>query len=92
MKFTNWKIDKIENILADEFFHLIEINSEKLKNAFPVTLSHCLSLEKTVDFIKFNKNKEKLKENYFFYIRNLETKKLIGYLGIKKIDYSISKC
>ncbi len=92
MTFTNWKIDTIENILAEEFFDLIERNNERLKNNFPITLSHCLSLEKTVDFIEFNKNKQKQKENYFFYVRNLETNNLIGYLGIKKIDYSISKC
>ena len=92
MKFNNWKIDKLENISSEEFFNLIDRNKERLKNTFPVTLSHCLNLEATIDFLKFNSVKEKNKENYFFYIRNLETNNLIGYVGIKKIDLNISKC
>ena len=66
MKFNNWKIDKLENISSEEFFNLIDRNKERLKNTFPVTLSHCLNHEATVDFIKFNSVKEKNKENYFF--------------------------
>ena len=92
MKFNNWKIDKLENISSEEFFNLIDRNKERLKNTFPVTLSHCLNLEATIDFLKFNSVKEKNKENYFFYIRSLETNNLIGYVGIKKIDLKISKC
>jgi ribosomal-protein-serine acetyltransferase len=92
MKFTNWKLDKTETILAEDFFDLIERNSERLKNTFPVTLSNCLNLEKTKDFLTFNKKTEENKEGYFFYIRNLETNNLIAYLGIKKLDYKISKC
>jgi ribosomal-protein-serine acetyltransferase len=92
MKFTNWKIEKIQNIHAKEFFDLIEKNKLRLKNTFPVTLSHCSDIEKSRDFIKFNTSKEINKEGYFYYIRNLETNNLIGYLGIKNIDNKISKC
>ena len=92
MKFTNWKLDNIENIYFEEFFNLIDKNKERLKNTFPVTLSHCSNLEETKNFLEFNNLKEKNKENYFFYVRNNETNKLIGYLGIKKIDYHVSKC
>jgi ribosomal-protein-serine acetyltransferase len=92
MKFSNWKIDKIQNILAEEFFDLIEKNKLRLKNTFPVTLLRCSDIEKSKDFIKFNTNKERNKEGYFFYIRNIDTNDLIGYLGIKNIDNKISKC
>ena len=92
MKFNNWKIDKLENISSEEFFDLIDRNKERVKNTFPVTLSHCLNLETTVKFIKENIEIESKKEGYYFYIRNLETNKLIGYVGIKKIDLKISKC
>ena len=92
MKFTNWKIDNLENISSEEFFVLIDRNKERLKNTFPVTLSHCLTHEATIVFLKFNEGKESKKENYFFYVRNLETNKLIGYIGIKKIDLQVSKC
>jgi len=34
----------------------------------------------------------KEKTGYYFYVRSIETNNLIGYIGIKKIDYHISKC
>ena len=92
MKFNNWKIDKLENISSEEFFDLIDRNKERIKNTFPVTLSHCLNLETTAKFIKENIEIESKKEGYYFYIRSLETNKLIGYSLIKKIDLTISKC
>ena len=92
MKFNNWKLDKIEDIHFKGFFELIDRNKDRLKNTFPVTLSHCLNLEETKDFLAFNTIKEKNKENYFFFVKNIETNKLIGYIGVKKIDYHISKC
>lgn len=92
MKFTNWKLDRIQKILAFEFFDLIHKNRNHINKTFPVTVFNCIDLEKTNEFIAKNILIEKQKTGYFFYIRNLETNNLIGYLGIKKIDYVISKC
>ncbi len=92
MKFANWKIDKIENILVEEFFDLIDKNRNHISKTFPVTVSNCNDLQKSKLFITNNIQIEKNKEGYYFYIRNLETNKLIGYICIKKIDYNISKC
>ncbi len=92
MQFTNWKLDKIENIHFEEFFDLIENNRNRIKKTFPVTVSNCVELKATEEFIAKNSQIEKEKTGYYFYVRNLETNKLIGYLGIKKIDYNISKC
>ena len=92
MKFTNWKLDRIQKIIASEFFDLIHKNRNHINKTFPVTVSNCIDLEKTNEFIAKNILIEKQKTGYFFYIRNLETNNLIGYLGIKKIDYNISKC
>lgn len=92
MKFDNWKIERISDIIPEDFFSLINANEIRLKNTFPVTLSKCSSLNDVKIFLDFNSNKEKEKEGYFFYIRNLESGKLIGYLGIKSIDSKISKC
>ena len=92
MKFTNWKLEKIENILAEEFFNLIDKNRNHIGKTFPVTVSNCIDLEKTAEFIANNIQIEKQKAGYYFYIRNLETNDLIGYICIKKIDFNISKC
>ncbi len=92
MKFNNWKLDKIENIRFEEFFDLIENNRNRIQKTFPVTVSNCVDLKITEEFIAKNIQIEKEKTGYYFYIRNLETNNLIGYIGIKKIDYNISKC
>jgi ribosomal-protein-serine acetyltransferase len=92
MKLTNWKLDKIENILAEEFFDLIENNRNRIIKTFPVTVSNCFDLKATEEFITKNIQIELEKKGYYFYVRNLKTNSLIGYIGIKKIDYHISKC
>lgn len=92
MKFNNWKLDKIENIHFEEFFNLIENNRNRIQKTFPVTVSNCIDLKTTEEFITKSIQIEKEKTGYYFYVRNLETNKLIGYIGIKKIDYHISKC
>ncbi|WP_310555214.1 GNAT family protein [Flavobacterium sp.] len=92
MKFTNWKLDKIENILAEDFFDLIDKNRNHINKTFPVTVSNCIDLEMSKSFVANNIQIEKEKTGFYFYIRNIETNHLIGYIGIKKIDYNISKC
>jgi ribosomal-protein-serine acetyltransferase len=92
MKFINWKLEKIKNIFAEEFFDLIDKNRNRISKTFPVTVSNCIDLEKATAFIAKNKEIEKDKQGYYFYIRNLESNNLIGYLGIKNIDNKISKC
>ncbi len=92
MKFNNWKLEKIENIRFEEFFDLIENNRNRIQKTFPVTVSNCVDLKTTEEFIAKNIQIEKEKTGYYFYVRNLETNNLIGYIGIKKIDCHISKC
>jgi ribosomal-protein-serine acetyltransferase len=92
MKFNNLKLDKIENIHFEEFFVLIENNRNRIIKTFPVTVSNCIDLKATEEFIAKNIQIEKEKTGYYFYVRNIENNNLIGYIGIKKIDYHISKC
>lgn len=92
MEFTDWKIATIDHILPEEFFNLIEKNKTHIAKTFPLTLSHCLDLEKTKQFIAYNQDKEHHKEGYFFYPRNTKTNILIGYLCVKSIDHRLSKC
>ena len=49
-------------------------------------------MKSTEEFITKSLQIEKEKSGYYFYVRNIETNCLIGYIGIKKIDYHISKC
>jgi RimJ/RimL family protein N-acetyltransferase len=92
MKFQNWKIETIEGIVPNEFFELIQKNKSHIHHSFPVTVANCLDLGKTEKFINENKKKEQNKDGYYFYIRNLETNKLIGYVCIKNIRKDVMKC
>jgi ribosomal-protein-serine acetyltransferase len=92
MVFTDWKTDRIENILPEEFYKLIDKNKNHIGKTFPVTLANSDSLEKAQNFIKASIEKEKNKEGFHFYARDIKTNNLIGYLCVKTIDYRISKC
>ena len=92
MSFIDWKIDRIENILPEDFYALIEKNVKHIEKTFPVTLENCLDLEKTKQFIAVNQEKEKNKEWFYFFAKDIKTNHLIGYLCVKSIDYRISKC
>jgi ribosomal-protein-serine acetyltransferase len=92
MSFTHWKIDRIEQILPEEFYKLIDKNKKHIWKTFPVTLANSDSLSKTKDFLEVSLDKEKNKEGFHFYARNIKTNELIGYLCVKTIHYRISKC
>lgn len=87
-----WTINRISKILPEEFYALIDRNREHISKTFPVTLANCMDLEKTVTHISNNSTKEDKKEGYYFYLRNLESRELIGYVVIKNINASLSKC
>ena len=92
MSFTDWKIDRIENIHPEEFYKLIDKNRNYIGKTFPVTLANSDSPKKADDFIAVSLDKEKNKEGFYFYARDIKTNELIGYLCVKIIDYRISKC
>lgn len=92
MSFTDLKIDRIENILPEEFYKLVDKNRNHIAKTFPVTLANSDSLKKAEDFLEVSLNKEKNNEGFYFYARDIKTNDLIGYLCIKTIDFRISKC
>lgn len=92
MSFTDWRIDRIEHVLPKEFYNLVDKNSNHIGKTFPVTLANSDSLKKAEDFLEVSRNKEKNKEGFYFYSRDIQTNNLIGYLCVKTIDYRISKC
>lgn len=92
MSFTDWKTDRIENILPIEFYKLIDKNKNHIGKTFPVTLANSDSLKKAENSITISLDKEKNKEGYYFFARDIKTNSLIGYLCVKTIDYRVSKC
>lgn len=92
MSFTDWKIDRIEQVSPEEFYKLVDKNRSHIGKTFPVTLANSDSLDKTKDFLVVSIDKEKNKEGFHFYARDIKTNELIGYLCVKTIHYRISKC
>lgn len=92
MSFKNWTTETIQNIRPEEFHELLTNNKQHIQNTFPVTLSSCSNLENTRDLIARNIEKEQNHDGYFFYLRNLDTQNLIGYVCIKNINKTIRKC
>jgi ribosomal-protein-serine acetyltransferase len=92
MEFENWKIETIAAIHPEEFYKLIDSNRKHIEKTFPITLSCCEDLDKTTLFLTEAAEKEEMKNGYYFYIRNLETHELIGYVCIKNINKTICKC
>jgi len=89
---NSWEINTIDAILPEEFFALVERNRRHIVNTFPVTLSGCGTPERTIAFlIQAAENQEK-GDNYYFYLRDTQSKKLIGYICVKNINRYIHKC
>ena len=89
---VNYKIDTLKNITHEEFYALIDKNRDHIFDAFPITLSGCTNLKKTKQFIEQAIDNETWGENYYFYIRDADSKVLIGYVMIKNIEPDIAKC
>lgn len=89
---SNWVIDRIDAVLPQEFYNLVQSNREHIRKTFPVTLSACEDLQRTAQFLLDASNKEKTGDGFHFFIRNCESDKLMGYICIKKIDKNIMKC
>ncbi len=92
MKFSKWKLINLDEIKPNEFFDLIQQNKSNIENTLTITVKNCETLKKTSQYIQIKKNNQINKTDVYFYIRNTENNKLIGYIGVKKIDYSISRC
>ncbi len=92
MTAAHWKTDRIDSITPEAFYSLIERNREHIYKTFPVTTVNCADLSKTKAFIQNNSTIEKNNNGYYFYLRDVTTNLLIGYIVIKSIDRKIMKC
>jgi len=88
----NWELQTIAQIHAEEFCELIQKNRAHLAKTFPVTLKNCEDLPKTIQFLAEAIDKQESGDGFYFYIRNRENQKLIGYICIKNINKNILKC
>lgn len=86
-----WVTDRISNVKPVEFFSLIDKNRVHITPTFPNTTLQCDSLDKTTAFLIRAANNEQRGENFYFYLRDVTTNCLIGYVCVKNIIPHILK-
>jgi hypothetical protein len=75
-----WVTDRISNVKPAEFFSLVDKNRAYITPTFPNTTSQCNSLVNTTAFLIRAANNEQRGENYYFYLRDVSSNRLIGYI------------
>lgn len=86
-----WVTDRISNVKPAEFFSLVDKNRAYITPTFPNTTSQCNSLVNTTAFLIRAANNEQRGENYYFYLRDVSSNRLIGYICVKNIILNIMK-
>lgn len=89
---THWSIEDSKNIYPEEFFHLVQENLDHISATFPITVKACATLTKTQEFLNKNRRKQNENQGYYFYLRNTQSQKLIGYVCVKNVNRHIRKC
>ena len=73
-----------------QFFELIDHNRDRLKRYFPNTVKAVSTIDDAKKHLKDSIAKRLRRENYLFGLYNSE--KLIGYINVKNIVWTIPKC
>jgi ribosomal-protein-alanine N-acetyltransferase len=84
----NFIIDKLKHTDANELHLFIIDNAERFRRFFPLTLSCNATVEKSAEYIEIKETEIQQKVNFTFAIREIDSKKIIGLIIIKKIDWT----
>lgn len=91
MKFDNYTITLLSATDINSYFELIENNRKRLEEYFSSTIALTKNIEDTTTHITRIIKKVKTKEYFPFIIKDPLTQKIIAYIDIKNIDWSIPK-
>jgi len=91
MKFDNYEVRLLTFNDLDDYFLLVENNRKRLEDFFTGTVSRTKTLEDTKDFLTEIIQKKENKIYYPFVIEDSNTKKLVGFIDVKNIDWNIPK-
>lgn len=92
MELINWKTNSITDITAEEYYTLVNKNRKHIGETFPITVSSCTDTEKTGAFIAMLNERQNERENYFHFLRDIDSNELIGFTCIKNIHRALAKC
>lgn len=91
MTFDNYSIRLLGLQDVKEFYTMVEKNRARLEDFFTGTVSRTKTLEDTKNFIEDNLQKAKAKTYFPYVIIDNSSVKIIGFLDLKNIDWSIPK-
>ncbi|MBG6109179.1 ribosomal-protein-alanine N-acetyltransferase [Flavobacterium sp. CG_23.5] len=83
----NFIIDKLKPTDANQLYHFMLDNNERLCRFFPLTLSGNSTVEKSIAYIALKEKEIQEKTNFTFAIREVDSQKIAGLIIIKKIDW-----
>lgn len=87
----NYHIEPIQSDDALYVHQLMISNSELFKDYFPKTLEQNLTIESSKEFAAKKEQEHKLKEEFLFIIKEKSTKKVVGLVYIKELDWNKKK-
>ena len=91
MKFDHYSIRSIRPTDLNNYYALVENNRECLEDFFAGTVSRTGTFNATKIFLKEMIQRLKEKSYFPFVIEDCATNKLVGFLDLKNIDWSIPK-
>lgn len=91
MTFDNYSIRLLENQDLDDYFQLVENNRERLEDFFAGTVSKTNTYKETSDFVKLMVQGVKDRTYFPYLIIDNTNKKIVGFIDLKNIDWSIPK-
>ena len=91
MTFDHYKIELLQPEDGVAFFNLVDGNRARLEDFFAGTVSKTKTLQDTITYCE-TIQKRIAEQSYFpFMITDINTKKFVGLLDVKNIDWNVPK-
>ena len=91
MQFDHFIIRPLEWDDADAFYVMVDKNRSRLADFFTGTVSKTKTKEETIGFVSEIIKKREEKTYFPFVIVDITSQKIIGYMDLKNLDWSIPK-
>lgn len=91
MQFDHFIIRPLEWDDADAFYVMVDKNRSRLEDFFTGTVSKTKTKEETIGFVLEIIKKREEKTYFPFVIVDITSQKIIGYMDLKNLDWSIPK-
>ena len=87
IEFEHFLIDQIRQSDATGIYKLMQLNKERFKRFFPITLEHTTTLALSKAFVLEKSIKYKNKQEFVFTLKDKLNNNIIGLIYIKELDW-----